>query len=127
VRSIILRVKRMCLRVACKNCGRPTYTGSGKHMELVLRDVSKEQRCKCREKKMEKFKVGHQVLAKHPFSAEMEKGVVMDIRARDEEVGRGPFYLVRFNKADDKNRHTAYTRNPIIRRWVRMQDIESIE
>jgi len=96
-------------------------------MELVLRDVSKEQRCKCREKKMEKFKVGHQVFAKHPFSAEMEKGVVMDIRDRDEEVGRGPFYLVRFNKADDKNRHTAYTRNPIIRRWVRRQDIESIE
>ena len=71
--------------------------------------------------------VGIPVFAKHPFSAEMEEGVVMDIRDRDEEVGRGPFYLVRFNKADDKNRHTAYTRNPIIRRWVRRQDIESIE
>ena len=82
-----------------------------------------------RAKKMKKqnLEVGHQVFAKHPFSAEMEKGVVMDIRDRDEEVGRGPFYLVRFNKADDKNRHTAYTRNPIIRRWVRRQDIESIE
>ena len=77
--------------------------------------------------KKQNLEVGHQVIAKHPFSGEMEGGVVMDIRDRDEEVGRGPFYLVRFNKADDKNRHTAYTRNPIIRRWVRRQDIESIE
>jgi len=77
--------------------------------------------------KKQNLEVGTQVAAKHPFSAEMEEGVVMDIRDRDEEVGRGPFYLVRFNKADDKNRHTTYTRNPIIRRWVRRQDIESIE
>ena len=67
------------------------------------------------------------MIAKHPFSGRMEGGVVMDIRDRNEEVGRGPFYLVRFNNADDKNRHTAYTRNPIIRRWVRAKDIESIE
>ncbi len=117
----------MCLRVACKNCGRPTYTGSGKHMELVLRDVSKEQRCKCREKKMEKFKVGHQVFAKHPFSAEMEEGVVMDIRDRTEEYGRGPFYLVRFHESDDESAHATYTGETIIRRWVRRQDIKTIE
>ena len=76
---------------------------------------------------MEKLKVGTQVFAKHPFSGEMEEGVVMDIRDRNEEVGRGPFYLVRFHKADDKSHHAIYTRNPIIRRWVRKQDIESIE
>jgi len=67
------------------------------------------------------------VIAKHPFSAEMEKGVVMDIRDRDEEVGRGPFYLVRFHKADDESAHATYTGETIIRRWVRRQDIESIE
>ena len=76
---------------------------------------------------MKQPKVGTQVFAKHPFSGEMEEGVVMDIRDRNEEVGRGPFYLVRFHKADDKSRHATYTRNPIIRRWVRRQDIESIE
>jgi len=76
---------------------------------------------------MEKLKVGHQVVAKHPFSAEMEEGVVMDIRDRTEQYGRGPFYLVRFNEPDDKSAHAAYTGETIIRRWVRAQDIESIE
>ena len=76
---------------------------------------------------MRELRVGHQVVAKHPFSGEMEGGVVMDIRDRNEEVGRGPFYLVRFHKADDKSHHATYTRNPIIRRWVRRQDIEIIE
>ena len=80
-----------------------------------------------RAKKMKNLRVGTQVLAKHPFSGEMEEGVVMDIRDRTEEYGRGPFYLVRFSKADDKSHHTAYTRNPIIRRWVRRQNIEPIE
>ena len=76
---------------------------------------------------MREFRIGHQVVAKHPFSGEMEGGVVMDIRDRTEEYGRGPFYLVRFHKADDKSHHATYTRNPIIRRWVRRQDMESIE
>jgi len=77
--------------------------------------------------KKQKLEVGIRVLAKNPFSDQMEGGVIMNIRARDEEVGRGPFYLVRFHKADDKSYHSTYTRNPIIRRWVRRQDIESIE
>ena len=77
--------------------------------------------------KKQKLEVGIQVFAKHPFSAEMEEGVVMDIRDRTEEYGRGPFYLVRFHKTDDKSYHSTYTRNPIIRRWVRRQDIEIIE
>ena len=76
---------------------------------------------------MKQPKVGTQVLAKHPFSVEMEGGVVMDIRDRDEETDRGPFYLVRFNKTDDKSAHAAYTRETIIRRWVRRQNIKSIE
>jgi hypothetical protein len=73
------------------------------------------------------LKVGTEVFAKHPFSAEMEEGVVLDIRGRTEEYGRGPFYLVRFNKTDDKSAHATYTGEAIIRRWVCRQDIESIE
>ena len=67
------------------------------------------------------------MFAKHPFSGEMEEGVVMDTRDRTEEYGRGPFYLVRFHEADDKSAHAAYTGETIIRRWVRRQNIESIE
>ena len=76
---------------------------------------------------MKNPEVGTEVFAKHPFSGNMEEGVVMDIRTRNEEVGRGPFYLVRFNKADDKSAHAAYTGETIIRRWVRRQNIKSIE
>ena len=77
--------------------------------------------------KKQSLSVGHQVIAKHPFSAEMEEGVVMDIRDRTEEYGRGPFYLVRFHKADDESAHATYTGETIIRRWVRRQDIKTIE
>ena len=76
---------------------------------------------------MEKLKVGTEVFAKHPFSGNMEEGVVMDIRERTEEYGRGPFYLVRFNEPDVKSAHAVYTGKTFIRRWVRRQDIESIE
>jgi len=72
-------------------------------------------------------KEGSQVFAKHPFTAEMEEGVVLDVRNRTEEYGRGPFYLVRFNTPDIKSAHAAYTGNAFIRRWVRRQDIEIIE
>lgn len=39
----------MCQRVTCNTCNRPTFAGCGMHIESVLRDVPKEQRCKCRE------------------------------------------------------------------------------
>jgi hypothetical protein len=77
--------------------------------------------------KKQNLEVGTEVFAKHPFSAEMEEGIVLDIRERTEEYGRGPFYLVRFAKTDHRSHHSAYTRNPIIRRWVRRQDIKTIE
>ena len=76
---------------------------------------------------MEKLKVGTEVFAKHPFSGNMEEGVVMDIRERTEEYGRGPFYLVRFNEPDVKSAHAVYTGKTFIRRWVRRQDIKTIE
>jgi hypothetical protein len=39
----------MCQRVTCSKCGRPSFAGCGMHVESVLRDVPKDQRCKCRE------------------------------------------------------------------------------
>jgi hypothetical protein len=39
----------MCRRVQCQKCGKPTFAGCGAHIEQVLGDVPKEQRCKCAE------------------------------------------------------------------------------
>ncbi len=39
----------MCRRVDCAKCGRPTFAGCGAHIEQVLGDVPKNERCRCRE------------------------------------------------------------------------------
>ena len=39
----------MCQRVQCRQCGKPTYAGCGMHIEQVLGNVPKSQRCHCRE------------------------------------------------------------------------------
>jgi hypothetical protein len=39
----------MCQRVTCRQCGKPTFAGCGRHIEQVLGDVPPEQRCRCRE------------------------------------------------------------------------------
>ncbi len=39
----------MCVRVTCNTCGKPTFAGCGAHIEQVLGNVPKDQRCKCRE------------------------------------------------------------------------------
>jgi hypothetical protein len=39
----------MCRRVTCSSCGKPTFAGCGAHVEQVLGDVPKDQRCQCRE------------------------------------------------------------------------------
>ena len=39
----------MCARVECPTCGKPTYAGCGAHIEQVLGDVPKPERCQCRE------------------------------------------------------------------------------
>jgi len=77
--------------------------------------------------KKQNLRVGAEVFAKHPFSGKMEEGFVMDIRERTEEYGRGPFYLVRFTEPDVKSAHAVYTGKTFIRRWVRRQDIKTIE
>jgi hypothetical protein len=35
----------MCRRVDCPKCGRPTFAGCGRHVEQVLGDVPRAQRC----------------------------------------------------------------------------------
>jgi hypothetical protein len=38
----------MCQRVDCSACGKPTYVGCGRHVEAVLGDVPRGERCECR-------------------------------------------------------------------------------
>ena len=44
----------MCRRVDCARCGKPTYAGCGLHVEQVLGDVRREDRCRCREENAER-------------------------------------------------------------------------
>lgn len=39
----------MCRRVTCPQCNKPTFAGCGMHIEQVLGDVPKAQRCQCNE------------------------------------------------------------------------------
>jgi len=40
----------MCRRVECAKCHKPSFAGCGMHIEQVLGDVPREERCSCREK-----------------------------------------------------------------------------
>lgn len=44
----------MCRRVQCSSCEKPSYAGCGMHVEQVLGDVPREERCSCREKPKKK-------------------------------------------------------------------------
>lgn len=39
----------MCRRVHCNECGKPSFAGCGMHVEQVLGDVPKPERCRCNE------------------------------------------------------------------------------
>lgn len=43
----------MCSRITCRDCQKPTYQGCGMHVEQVLGDVPKAERCRCREEAKE--------------------------------------------------------------------------
>jgi ribosomal 50S subunit-associated protein YjgA (DUF615 family) len=43
----------MCRRTQCSECNKPSYAGCGAHIEQVLADVPREDRCRCREAKRE--------------------------------------------------------------------------
>jgi hypothetical protein len=38
----------MCAEVTCRTCGRPSWRGSGQHVERVLGYVAPANRCHCR-------------------------------------------------------------------------------
>ncbi len=40
----------MCRRIDCAECKKPSYAGCGMHVEQVLGDVPRDERCVCREK-----------------------------------------------------------------------------
>jgi len=40
----------MCQRVTCRKCGKPSWAGCGAHVEQVLGNVPRAERCQCREK-----------------------------------------------------------------------------
>ncbi|MGA1248646.1 MAG: hypothetical protein ACO3XJ_06060 [Candidatus Nanopelagicales bacterium] len=35
----------MCSQIACRKCGKPTWSGCGQHIEEALRGIPKSQRC----------------------------------------------------------------------------------
>lgn len=37
----------MCMRTTCLTCGKPTWTGCGKHIEQAMAGVPVEARCVC--------------------------------------------------------------------------------
>ena len=39
----------MCRRVSCSTCGKPSWAGCGAHVEQVLGNVPRSERCQCRE------------------------------------------------------------------------------
>lgn len=39
----------MCSRVTCPKCKKPSWSGCGAHVESVLYNVPKADRCQCRE------------------------------------------------------------------------------
>ena len=49
----------MCRRVECSRCGRPTFAGCGAHVEQVLGNVPRAERCRCREASEDEPKVRH--------------------------------------------------------------------
>lgn len=39
----------MCRAATCKKCGKTTWAGCGNHVDQVMRNVPKNDRCTCRE------------------------------------------------------------------------------
>lgn len=39
----------MCRRTTCNSCGKPDWAGCGAHIESVLGEVPRQNRCRCRE------------------------------------------------------------------------------
>ncbi|EGD78287.1 hypothetical protein PTSG_09353 [Salpingoeca rosetta] len=39
---------KMCFRMTCNKCSKPTWGGCGSHIDSALRGVPVEERCKCK-------------------------------------------------------------------------------
>ena len=50
----------MCSRVQCRECGKPTWGGCGRHIEQALAGVPHEARCHCREERAQGAQRGAQ-------------------------------------------------------------------
>jgi hypothetical protein len=37
----------MCARITCPTCGKPTWSGCGRHIEEALAGVPESDRCTC--------------------------------------------------------------------------------
>jgi len=61
----------MCQRVQCSKCKRPTFAGCGMHVESVLRDVPKAERCRCREEAQKASGAGGQQSGDGGFFAKL--------------------------------------------------------
>ena len=48
----------MCKRVECAECGKPSFKGCGLHVEQVLGDVPRADRCRCHEEAEERRAAG---------------------------------------------------------------------
>jgi hypothetical protein len=58
----------MCRRIECVECKKPSYAGCGMHVEQVLGDVPREDRCSCRDKP-KKEAVGDRSILRRLFGA----------------------------------------------------------
>lgn len=48
----------MCRRIQCEVCGKPSFAGCGMHVEQVLADVPKPERCRCAEERASEQRSG---------------------------------------------------------------------
>jgi hypothetical protein len=45
--GLLFWIITMCQRATCRQCGKPTWVGCGRHIEQALQGVPVDQRCTC--------------------------------------------------------------------------------
>ena len=83
----------MCRRVTCSSCGKPTFAGCGMHIEQVLGDVPRAERCRCHEAKSEPKEKG-------PKTSKAERAKAQAESAKG--AGAGAPALASEPRSDDK-------------------------
>lgn len=59
----------MCRRITCPRCNRPSFAGCGAHVEQVLADVPRADRCRCAEERANTAPVGRDANVKDGSAA----------------------------------------------------------